>query len=169
MRIFMSLCTIALLGTGCTKDNDTVQTTEPVSPAVVSTEPMAPIVATSATTLGTAEQEDAATFNETAAVKAPDGDNTEQNRIDRQESTLTPVDQSNTSSDIKITANIRRGIVAQNTMSTNAKNVKIITQGGTVTLRGPVATADEKAFIEALAKNTAGVGAVNSQLTISAH
>jgi len=53
------------------------------------------------------------------------------------------------------------------TFSTNAKNVKIITNEGTVTLRGPVKSDKEKAEIEAKAKRVAGVKKVDNQLEIA--
>ena len=52
-------------------------------------------------------------------------------------------------------------------MSLNAQNVKIITEEGSVTLRGPVATADEKQKIEMIAHKVAGEKNVNSQLEIA--
>jgi osmotically-inducible protein OsmY len=45
--------------------------------------------------------------------------------------------------------------------------VKIISQNGTVTLRGPVRSDEEKAAIEAKAKEIAGVTAVNNELTVA--
>ena len=67
--------------------------------------------------------------------------------------------------DIGITASIRKSVVDTN-MSTNAQNVKIITQDGNVTLRGPVKTQEEKKRIEEIARNVAGVKAVDSQLEV---
>jgi osmotically-inducible protein OsmY len=48
-----------------------------------------------------------------------------------------------------------------------AKNVKIITVNGVVTLRGPVKTIEEKRTIEAMAQQIAGADKVDSQLEIS--
>ncbi len=56
---------------------------------------------------------------------------------------------------------------ADKSLSTYAHNVKIISQNGTVTLRGPVRSEDEKAAIEAKAKAVAGVTAVNNELTVA--
>jgi len=78
---------------------------------------------------------------------------------------VTPMDQGG-GTDIEITAAIRRAVVEDKAMSTTAKNVKIITTGGKVTLRGNVKTEDEKAAIEAKAKSTPGVSAVSNQLVI---
>lgn len=49
-----------------------------------------------------------------------------------------------------------------------AKNVKIITADGKVTLHGPVNSAEEKMKIEKLAKTVAGDAKVDNQLEIKA-
>jgi osmotically-inducible protein OsmY len=51
-------------------------------------------------------------------------------------------------------------------MSVNAQNVKIMTQDGKVTLRGPVKSDDEKKKIEDIALAVAGVGKVDNQLEV---
>jgi osmotically-inducible protein OsmY len=94
-----------------------------------------------------------------------DRDNTGVNERDRDAATKTPIDQNENQSDIDITANIRKRVVDTN-MSVNAQNVKIITQDGKVTLRGPVKSAEEKKQIEELATSVAGAGKVDSQLEI---
>jgi len=76
------------------------------------------------------------------------------------------MDQGGSESDRTITQEIRRAVVAQDRFSTNAKNVKIITVDGVVTLRGPVKTADEKATIASLAGRTAGAKRVDNQLEL---
>jgi hyperosmotically inducible protein len=53
------------------------------------------------------------------------------------------------------------------TRSTYAHNVKIVTQDGKVTLKGPVRSEDEKANIEAKATAVAGAGNVDDQLTVA--
>jgi osmotically-inducible protein OsmY len=79
---------------------------------------------------------------------------------------MTPGDQSNDKADLNLTQQIRRAITADESLSTNAKNVKIITANGVVTLRGPVNTPQEKATIEAKAQSIAGAHNVDSQLEI---
>jgi hyperosmotically inducible periplasmic protein len=96
----------------------------------------------------------------------PDADNTGRNVRDRDDRTLTPTDQGNSASDRTITAQIRREIVANDALSTNAHNVKIITTDGVVTLRGPVKTAREKATVGAVAQRASGVRRVDNQLEI---
>src|ERR1700738_3854393 len=71
-----------------------------------------------------------------------DYDNTGNNVRDRNSMTVTPLDQSESESDRKITQKIRQAIVADDSLSTNAKNIKIITVKGIVTLRGPVANTE---------------------------
>jgi len=93
-------------------------------------------------------------------------DNTGRNVRDRGGDTITPGDQSNTKTDLNLTQQIRKAIMADKSLSTNAKNVKIITANGLVTLRGPVNTPQEKATIEAKAQNIAGAHNVESQLEI---
>ena len=117
--------------------------------------------ATRAASNGTA----AVTNTQGAADQTKDADNTKINERDRH-STLTPMDQGNGSSDIKITAAIRKGIMGDKTLSFTAKNVKVITVGSKVTLRGPVKSDEEKAAIEAVAKQTAGVSEVDDQLEV---
>lgn len=95
-----------------------------------------------------------------------DKDNTAINERDRDGQTLTPIDQSNEPADLKITADARKLVVADDDLSMNAKNVKIITVAGKVTLRGTVETAAEKAAIAKHAKQ-AGATVVTNQLEIN--
>ncbi|MGE3315364.1 MAG: BON domain-containing protein, partial [Planctomycetaceae bacterium] len=78
-----------------------------------------------------------------------------------------PLDQSSGSADVKITQEIRRSITDDSSLSVNAHNVKIITNDGVVTLRGPVANDDERAAIERKAREISGVARVDSQLEVS--
>ena len=91
-------------------------------------------------------------------------DNTKLNERDRK-STLTPINQGNSSAETKITADIRKAILAKK-LSFNAANSKVITTGTKVTLRGPVKSDEEKATIESIAKATAGVTEVDNQLEV---
>ena len=94
-------------------------------------------------------------------------DNTRLNVRDRDSRTLTPLDQGNSQADVDTTAQIRKEIIADSGMTTNAKNVKIITLNGHVTLRGPVNTAEEKNRISAIADRIASAGNVDNQLEVS--
>ena len=94
-------------------------------------------------------------------------DNSRLNVRDRDSRTLTPLDQGNSQTDVDTTAQIRKEIMADSDMTTNAKNVKIITLNGDVTLRGPVNTADEKSRIAAIADRIASANNVDNQLDVS--
>jgi len=92
-------------------------------------------------------------------------DNTGVNVRDRDAQVKTPIDQNENQADIDITAKIRKQVV-DTKMSVNAQNVKIITQNGQVTLRGPVKSEEEKKRIEEMAHSVAGADKVVSQLEV---
>ncbi len=94
-------------------------------------------------------------------------DNSGKNVRDRQDTSPTSGDQSNRKSDLAITQAIRKAVVADKALSTNAHNVKIITANGVVTLRGPVNSAEEKETIAAKAQKVAGVKNVDNKLEIA--
>ena len=94
----------------------------------------------------------------------PPPDNTGQNRDQNQP---TADQQKMNPADRAITQKIRRAIHDDSTLSTYAHNIKIITQDGKVTLRGPVRTEDEKAGLEAKAVSVAGEGNVNDMLEVA--
>lgn len=93
--------------------------------------------------------------------------NTAVNTRDRDGAMKTPIDQNENAKDVGITADIRKRVVALEA-SVDAHNVKIITQDGRVTLRGPVKTADEKRRIEEIAFEVAGKANVESLLEVEA-
>ena len=93
-------------------------------------------------------------------------DNTAKNERDRSGDAQTSGDQSNNSPDIQTTAAIRRAVVGDSSLSSTAKNVKIVTAGDTVTLRGPVNTAEEKTKIEQLAQSVASNIKIDNQLEV---
>jgi hyperosmotically inducible periplasmic protein len=102
------------------------------------------------------------------AAGQPDADNTEKNVRDRGGDTVTPMDQGSSPADREVTAAIRRAIVDDGSLSSNAHNVKIVTANGVVTLRGPVKSAAEKATIGAKAQKTKGVKRIENQLEVEA-
>jgi osmotically-inducible protein OsmY len=104
-----------------------------------------------------------------AANDSPRADNTAQNVRDRDESAQTPLDQGESEADIQITTAIRQSVVGNDSLSTNGKNVKIMTNGGVVTLRGPVDTMPEKDLIVRIAQSTPGVVRVNDELEVTVH
>lgn len=102
-------------------------------------------------------------FNADAPI---DADNTRRNVRDRNDRSVTPMDQGNSAADIRVTASIRKEITAAENMSVNAQNVKIITNNGRVTLRGPVNSADEKRLIGEIANRIASGTNVDNQLEV---
>jgi sporulation protein YlmC with PRC-barrel domain len=94
-------------------------------------------------------------------------DNTGRNRRDRQPGAVTPTSQSESRADLQTTQNIRRSIMKDDSLSTTAKNVKIITANGKVVLRGPVRSEQEKAEISRLAEQVAGAGNVENDLEVN--
>jgi len=105
-------------------------------------------------------------FAEDKDKDKPAADNTAKNERDSSGDTKTSGDQSNSPEDIKITAAIRRAVVADDSLTMTATNVKIITADGVVTLRGPVKTAAEKTKIGELAKKNAGKAKIDNQLEV---
>jgi hyperosmotically inducible periplasmic protein len=69
--------------------------------------------------------------------------------------------------DRELAQKVRQAIVADKTLSTYAHNVKVIAHDGTVTLKGPVRTAEEKSAVEAKAIEAAGAGKVTNEITIA--
>jgi hyperosmotically inducible periplasmic protein len=95
-------------------------------------------------------------------------DDTGRNVRDRAAKTLTPMDQSSDAGDVDMTRRIRKALMADDTLSTTAKNIKIITVNGTVTLRGPVETIGERLSILNKANSVAN-GHVDNQLEVISH
>ena len=96
-----------------------------------------------------------------AAQVAPD--NTKQNQ-DR--SAPTADQQKTNKSDRLMTQQIRKSIMADKSLSTYAHNIKVISQNGKVTLRGPVHSEDEKANVESKAAAVAGKENVSSYIDV---
>jgi hyperosmotically inducible protein len=93
-------------------------------------------------------------------------DNTAVNERDRSPAAPTADQQKNDKTDLELTAEIRRSVMDDKTLSMNAHNVKIIAQDGKVTLKGPVASAAEKKIVEDKADVVAGRGNVTSEIAI---
>jgi len=94
-------------------------------------------------------------------------DNTKVNQRDRNTNEPTADQQKENTSDRQLTAQIRRAIVKDKSLSTSAHNVKIIAQSGNVTLKGAVKTDAEKQAIESKAAQIAGEGKVSSELQVA--
>jgi hyperosmotically inducible periplasmic protein len=93
--------------------------------------------------------------------------NSGKNVRDRERGAVTPFTQSNNRSDVEITRKIRRALMEDKSLSTTARNVKVITVDGNVILRGPVKSKHEKAAIADKAVEIAGAGHVSNQLEIA--
>jgi hyperosmotically inducible periplasmic protein len=89
-------------------------------------------------------------------------DNTKKNATEQ----TTAEQQGGSAEDRGMTKNIRREMVKNDSLSTMAKNIKVITVDGMVTLRGPVHSEQEKAAIASIAEKIAGKGKVTNQLEI---
>jgi len=76
--------------------------------------------------------------------QAAQPDNTKINQRDREKSQPTADQQKENESDREATRKIRRALVKDKSLSIYAHNVKIVAQNGTITLKGPVRSADEK-------------------------
>ena len=97
---------------------------------------------------------------------APSPDNTKVNKRDRNASQATADQGKNNNSDRETMRKVRRAVMDDKSLSTYAHNIKIISQHGKVTLKGPVHTEDEKKSIEAKATEIAGDGNVINQITV---
>jgi hyperosmotically inducible protein len=86
-------------------------------------------------------------------------DNTKVNKRDRNSGEVTADQQKANAADRDLTKKIRQSVIADKSLSTYAHNVKIISQDGAVTLKGPVKSDDEKKAI--VAKAVAVVGSAD--------
>ncbi len=93
-------------------------------------------------------------------------DNTKVNQRDRDQNEPTTDQQKENTNDRQLAAQIRRAIVKDTSLSTTAHNVKIISQNGAVTLKGPVKSEQEKQAIESKAPEIAGAGKVEDELQV---
>ncbi len=110
-------------------------------------------------------QVDKAVANSQGA-SSPRADNTSINDRDKTGVTKTPQDQTNQTQDRELLASVRPAIVGDTSLSTMAQNVKVMVEGGAVTLRGPVKNAVEKAKVESLAKSVKGITSADNQLDV---
>lgn len=97
---------------------------------------------------------------------SPAADNTKVNQRDQSNSEPTADQQKDNRTDQDITRQIRQSIMADKALSTYAHNIKIITQNGQVTLKGPVRSEDEKQAVASKATAVAGDNKVTDDLSI---
>ena len=93
-------------------------------------------------------------------------DNSAVNQMNNGAKGVSADQQSNSQSDLEVAQKIRRSITQEKNLSTYAHNIKIITQGGSVILKGPVRSAEEKATVENKAAVVAGKDHVKSELQV---
>jgi hyperosmotically inducible protein len=101
-----------------------------------------------------------------AQQTSPAPDNTKVNQRDRSKAAPTADQAKNATNDRETMQKIRKAVVADKGLSTYAHNVKIISQGGKVTLKGPVRSEEEKTSIEQKATDVAGAGNVTNEITV---
>ena len=100
------------------------------------------------------------------AAQQPQPDNTKTNTRDRSKAEPTADQGKNNVTDRELAQKIRKSIVDDKDLSTYAHNVKVIAQGGKVTLKGPVRSEEEKKTVERKAADVAGPGNVTDEITI---
>ncbi len=88
------------------------------------------------------------------------------NSANNKSQNVTADKQSHAASDRDITQKIRKSLIADKNLTMYGHNVKIITQNGSVTLKGPVHSDDEKQAIEQHAADVVGKDKVTDQLTV---
>ena len=103
---------------------------------------------------------------DTSKTVTPDADNTRINKADRKNAQPTAQSQSGAKADRELAAAVRKAIVHDKSLSSNAHNVKVIAKDGTVTLRGPVRSDDEKTKVSTLTREVEGVANVDDQLLV---
>jgi len=94
-------------------------------------------------------------------------DNTKVNTRDRATGAVTADQQKENPTDRDLAQKIRRSLTRDKTLSTYAHNVKVVAQGGQVTLKGPVRSEQEKKDIEAKAVEVAGAGHVVNEISVA--
>jgi hyperosmotically inducible protein len=166
MRIVFTgwiLAAVALVG--CDQMN-TDRTTAPLPetspPATTTTDPATGAPVTTDSTPGP----DSTPGTSVDATGRTSPDNTAVNERDAVRDTKTPIDQDENQADVNLTAEIRKRLLDQPDMSVNARNAKIITSQGKVTLRGPVDSEAERDALVKIATEIAGAENVDNQLEV---
>jgi len=98
--------------------------------------------------------------------KTTQPDNTKVNQRDRSKTEPTADQAKNKVNDREVMQKIRQSLMDDKTLSTYAHNVKVISQNGKVTLKGPVRSEEEKKTVEQKATDVAGAGNVTDEITI---
>ncbi len=95
-------------------------------------------------------------YGQAPETSAPKADNTKVNKRDRNAGEATADQQKMNATDRELTKKIRQSVMADKSLSTSAHNIKIISQDGAVTLKGPVTSDAEKKSIVAMAVAATG-------------
>jgi osmotically-inducible protein OsmY len=93
-------------------------------------------------------------------------DNTRINQRDREPGAATADQQKENPADRDLTSKIRKAIVDDKNLSTYAHNIKVVSQNGTVTLKGPVRSDTEMKSILAKAQAMAGTDRVVNEMSV---
>jgi hyperosmotically inducible protein len=103
------------------------------------------------------------------AQTSPAADNTASNAapVNSAMSSSIADGQKNMASDLKTTQQIRKRVIADKNLSTDAHNVKIVSVNGAVTLNGVVRSEHEKAVVQMKAAAVAGKEKVTNDLAIA--
>src|SRR6202035_1486986 len=109
-------------------------------------------------------QQPTATPRDPAASDSTEADNTKHNSYEQNKNTDTAEKQSNNKDDLALTQKIRQAVMKDGALSMNAKNVKIIARDGTISLKGPVDSQQEKDTIATAAGEITGKDKVDNQL-----
>jgi osmotically-inducible protein OsmY len=101
------------------------------------------------------------------AIAQTAADNTKVNTRDQNKGEVTADQQKENAGDREIAKKIRQSLINDKGLSTYAHNVKVVVQGGQVTLKGPVRSEDEKKVVEAKAIEVAGAGHVKNEISVA--
>lgn len=100
------------------------------------------------------------------ATTSANSDNTEVNTRDRSSDERTADQAKNNLSDRQVMRKIRKSVMADKSLSTYAHNVKIISEHGKVTLKGPVRSNAERKTIVSKATDVVGAENVTNEISI---
>jgi hyperosmotically inducible periplasmic protein len=99
-------------------------------------------------------------------ARQQDQDNSQANRPGKTATAARADQQGQSAKDRELARKIRRAVVTDKSLSTYAHNVKIIAQNGTVTLKGPVRSEDERKAITKKATQIAGADNVKDEMSV---
>jgi osmotically-inducible protein OsmY len=107
------------------------------------------------------------TNNASDSVGTTAPDNSRANKLEASDRTTTADAQKNDKSDLQITRQIRKGVIADKSLSTYAHNVKIVSLNGTVTLNGVVRTEEDKDSVARIAAQVVGEDHIVNKIKIA--